>query len=508
MPRRWLQGALSLSLVSLSWAHAGAEPVALRDCVQRALERNTALKLRRVAVVEAEVKLQEERGTLYLPRLSSDVTYRNEENASAFSYEAVAGQQPRWFYEMSYLSYRASLEGLIPVVTGTRYQLTLSSGITWTDLSAVTLSPRHVNTLQITLTQPLLRGWGRHSVVNRIEASRVDHGASVKDVEQEVSSLLLKVVQAYWQLVSRQQEETIAREALALTEKQRDVTRGRVQIGTLSPLDLSEAEAEVASRRQALVGASIARAGAEKALLLLLEQEGPLSAGEPPSISPVSGSRDRLVAVALRERPELQTLSLQLKAARLRHAAARNESLPRLDLQGSVGTTSLAGDADVDQTGVNPDLLGGHDLAYRQMLTGKLPFVQVGVTFEIPLSGAARRAEAERKRLAVKRLELQLGQTRARVALEVRDALARLRLAESRLTAAKNSVDLARANLELAEKKFKGGLGTTFDVLRAGTTLTTARRDLVAVRMERGLAHADLQAAIGGLPSHLGVDVR
>jgi outer membrane protein TolC len=142
------------------------------------------------------------------------------------------------------------------------------------------------------------------------------------------------------------------------------------------------------------------------------------------------------------------------------------------------------------------------------MLTGKLPFVQVGVTFEIPLSSSARRAEAERKRLAVKRLELELEQTRARIVLEVRDAHARLRLAEARLTAAKNSVDLARANLELADRKFSGGLGTTFDVLRAGTTLTTARRDLVAVRMERGLAHADLQAAIGGLPAHLGVEVR
>lgn len=507
-----------LAALGLVAAPGHAEPQAraltLAQSVERALRLSPKLQIRRTQEAEARVAIGEQRGGLF-PTLASGVRFRRETNAMPYAYGETGD-----LYDESSLTYEAGLKGLFPLAAGLRYDLSFSSTVTWTDLNAAILSPRHINLLQLTLTQPLLKGFGRHALASKIEASRIDHEAALEEVEQEIAALLDQVVRAYWQLVARQAELEIAVRAHRLAQQQLALAEERVRVGTLSKVDLYEARAKVASRRQAQAAAEIAQTKAETELLQLTEaatrevaQRGVRATD---AFADVGAKRDlaALVAAAMRQRPEIRALRHKLRAAGIRTRTADNAALPRLDVQAAAGLASLAGEATCSAQEdplcfePNPTLVGGHGLAWKQIVTGKMPFWQVGLVFELPLGGEARRAAADKSRLAERRLQLELEQAQQRAAMEVRDALHRLQGQARQLEAARTSVEHARTYLEAAEAKFKGGLGTSTDVLRAQDTLIAAEHDLVKAQLELMVTRAELEAATGNLPGFLGVKVR
>ena len=508
---------IATALLAL-WPAPGAaqEPIRLTlvDCARLALSASPRLRVRQVEEEQARLLVREERGAFFLT-LSSTLSFRKETDATPYSYMESSG-----LYGVSMLGYGAGLNGLLP--TATRYELSVGSSVGWTDLRAAMLSPQNMSTLQLKLVQPLLRGWGWHTTVSRLDVARLDQQTSLAETQAEITGLLVRVVRAFWELSRRRQGVAIAQELVELADRQLAATRTRIDAGTLSRFDLLEAEAALAARRGDQAAAEQTTLGAERELLLLLySTRGGLDLGrsllpvEPPPPAVETRGLPELLAIASRERPELRILEMQLRARAVAGRAAHSFSLPRLDLEAVGGLASLAGTSTIHCDPADPScsepasvLQGGHGTSWRQVFSGTMPYWQLGLKLELPLSGDVRRREEQREALQRRRVEASLEGARVQIAVEVRDALLRFEASGRRLAAAERGLAVAQQHLAAAEKRFAAGLCASYDVLRVQVALGQARRDASQASSDQRVARVELESAIGRLPQLLGVALR
>ncbi|MCA9668944.1 MAG: TolC family protein [Myxococcales bacterium] len=486
------------------------------ECARLVLSSNVQLRLRRVDVEQAQRLILTERAAFF-PTLGADLAVRRDRNATPAGYISLSG-----LFTTSNLVANASLAGALPF--GMSYQLSASSEVFWTPIDSATISPQYQNTLQLQLTQPLLQGnWS--AATAKLRASRVDVRVSLARVRLEASKQLIQMVRAYWTLVARRQEREIAEKSLELARAQLKATRLRVRAGNLSRLDLTEAQAAIATRLQELAQAQQNIVDAESGLLLVIY--GPnrtarrldLSAKIVPVDKPEFTIERRplaeLIALSARQRPEIHVVDEQIHSQRVTSDAASVAALPKLDMKVVAGMAALTGDAryatctDPPTTPCTPGaVVGSYGTAWKNIFTFAQPFVQVGLALQLPLTSDARRAEADKQLIALRRLRLERRGVRASVAVEVRTALLKMKRTNARRQAAKKGLELARTNLVAQQKKFKGGIATSFDVLRVQLDVARAHRNLVQARKDMVVARAELAYAVGNLPAYLGIEVR
>jgi len=170
--------------------------------------------------------------------------------------------------------------------------------------------------LSLQLTQPLLRGFG-FAVNNRfIRVARNQLKISDLVFKQQVIATVATVVNLYSDLVSFNENVKVKRQALALSEKLYSDNKKQVEIGTLAPIEIVRAEAEVARSQQELTQADTQSLQQETILKNYISKTGvnspmlaearivptdPLRMPENEAIQPIQD----LVAVAVENRPEL-----------------------------------------------------------------------------------------------------------------------------------------------------------------------------------------------------------
>ena len=149
-------------------------------------------------------------------------------------------------------------------------------GASWTSFRGETnsqfffLNPRWDANLNLTLTQPLLNGFG--TVANRAQIIIAENlrDQTAVGFEVQVIQLLADVELAYWELVATREAIAVTEQSLALAETLLEETAQRVEVGTSAPIDMVQSEATVATRVQELIYANNAASNAEDNLKALL----------------------------------------------------------------------------------------------------------------------------------------------------------------------------------------------------------------------------------------------
>jgi len=336
------------------------------------------------------------------------------------------------------------------------------------------------------LRVPLLAGRAidpRRLAVWRAELSRAQADPAIAAKRLEVAR---RAAHAYWKWVAAGQKRLIFERLLRLAEDRQATIEQSAALGDLPPLSVDDNQRLVVERRAIMVDAEreLQRAAIELSLYLRSAEGAPRQpeASELPIAFPVSLMPDQVVAGddgqrALRLRPELRTLNLELDKLQLELEQARNDLLPRLDV-GAAVSQDLGDDVTVTDTKGPFEL----DLFFR---------------FEVPLQrrtaeGRARELEARQRKA---RRELQFAADS--VTAEVQDAASELQQAWESIALVRESARLASI-LEDAERAALGlGDSNLIDVnIREQQTAAAAARliDSLATYFR---ALADYKAALG-----------
>ena len=132
------------------------------------------------------------------------------------------------------------------------------------------LNPNYQSTLNIQITQPLLRNRWRFANTAPVVIARTNLQTSRATFKAEVNAALLQAITRYWEVVRARNNLDVARKSQDAAESTYQHDKRALELGALPPLDIYRSESEVASRRLQVIQADYSVKQAEENLRLTI----------------------------------------------------------------------------------------------------------------------------------------------------------------------------------------------------------------------------------------------
>ncbi|HSL23306.1 MAG TPA: TolC family protein [Vicinamibacterales bacterium] len=451
--------------------------LAIEDAVQRALERNLDIAVERLNPRTFDLSLAGLYAT-YRPTLTSTVGYRD---ATAFTRSQTAGA------DVLTTATLTANSGLLQNFQWGGGSLTLAFNNNRQNQSDrfATRNPTLNSGLTATLVQPLLRGFRTDSTRTQLRVTRLNQGISESQLKATIANTLASVRNAYWDLVYTVQAVEVAQRSFDLALRLVQDNRTRVEIGTLAPIDVVQAEAEAATRRQTLVQAQANRRTAELTLKRLIvsgtEDElwrAELNPVDRPSFALPEIDIDAAVRRALSVRTDVEQAKQQLEVNALNVRLLRDQTLPGVDLTASYGVSGIGGPVFVRSGlggAVTEIIPSGYSDTLRTLRNLDAPTWNLSLSVNYPIGTSAADANLARGRVQVQQAQAQIKQMELQIATEVTNIASTLISNQERVQAARAARELAEKRLEAENSKFEVGMSTNYFVVQAQRDLADAQ---------------------------------
>ncbi|HYP30081.1 MAG TPA: TolC family protein [Blastocatellia bacterium] len=502
----------------------------LDEAIALALANNKDISTSRIDVDIARFDVESSKG-VYDPRLEGDVDYRKTSTPTA----SFIGGGENGTTTQTDVTGSVRVAGNSPYFGG-NYQLDFSSGRSTTNNQFTALNPQYPSALTLTYSQPLLRGLRIDENRRRIEVAKRNVTLSDLQFRQRVIETINRVQQAYWDLVFSLRNLQVQLDAVRQARTQLESNRRQVEQGTLAPVDIVSAEAQVRNFEQNVYSAQEAVTRAENNLkaLMLPERTAPLWSRallptSPVTLDPPRVSLDQAVTSALANRPELEQAETSAEINEINTRLFRDQTRPQIDLVGSYSAVGLAGSSAggtnpftegnvallsrvnelSERAGLPPVMmpstggtlpgffLGGAGQSLSNLFNLNFPTARVGITFSFPIGNRTAKANLGRSLAEGRRIQNQREQLEQQVEVDVRNSLQAVKSAEARLAAAAAARLAAEQQYESEQRRFDSGLSTVFLVLQRQTDLITARGRELQAQTDLNKAIAEFQRATG-----------
>jgi outer membrane protein TolC len=216
-----------------------------------------------------------------------------------------------------------------------------------------------------------------------------------------------------------------------------------------------------------------------------------------------------LIAVALRDRPELAESDVDLVNRQISNRAARNALLPSLSLVGFYSGAGLAGPLNpICTQGCTANVPIDFGGALVNTFNNSSPDYYVGLNLNIPLRNRVAKADQYRSELEYRQAELRLEQLKKQVRIEVRNAQYAVQQTGARVQAARKARDLAQRTFDITKKEQDLGAGSSYQTLSAQRDLSLAELDLVTAMTIFEKAKVELDRATGATLEHNGIQLQ
>jgi len=400
--------------------------------------------------------------------------------------------------------------------TGTEFQASWTNSRASTNFGAFNLyNPYLQSSLSLILTQPLLRGFGTLPNTRLIIEAKRTIRVGLSQLEQQVIATTSQVSNDYWELVYARENVKVEEAAVEVAQRLYDENSMRLEIGTLSSLDVLTAKSQLASDKQAVVQAQSIQLQDETTLLNDIAKDpldpGLLHAEIIPTTAistPATGENMRLedaVKEAWQKRPELQQATLNLENAETEVKASKNELLPSVNIFGEYIATGLGGvQTTTSRTPTGAFVPGlpvvnsagvpvtnefessavtssstvifpggvGQDLG--RVFRGNYASFEGGVNITLPIRNRAAQADNAQALLNRRQQKTQYRQEQNSIFVSVRNALIAMQEDRASLAAAEEARALAQQSFQDEQEKYRLGASTAYDVVLRSRDLTTA----------------------------------
>jgi outer membrane protein TolC len=398
--------------------------------------------------------------------------------------------------------------------TGVRQRVPWGSGtwsVSWETARTTTnnpissFDPSLQSGFQVAFSQPLLRDRTIDAARQQVTIAKRNQESSDLRFREAVAQTTAAVKQAYWTLKATRANVDVAQRSLELAQELARENKVRVDAGQIPPLDLVQADAEVAQRRENVIRANTVAADAEDALRRLIVDpsdvsfwqvriepvEDPTAIGAPPDV-------DAAVARALDGRYDLARAGRELENARTTVDYLSNQRLPDVRLETSYRGTGLGGTQFLRSGGFPGVITGTRSRslgdAFGQIFSSDYPTWSFGVTVSYPIGNSFEAASFARADVERRQAAQRIASLRVRAAEAVRRAGRQISSAAERVEAARAGSALAQERLQSEQRRFEVGLSTTFLVTQAQRDLLEAQVNVLQTTLEYESALVNFEA--------------
>jgi outer membrane protein len=411
---------------------------------------------------------------------------------------------------------------------GLNTALTYASQRTVVNSAFFTLNPFTSGSLDLTITEPLLYGFGRAVNTRNIRVAKNNEKVTTLQFKQQVITTVSAVLNLYWDLVSFNEDLRARKNELATAQQLYEDNKKQVAIGTLAPIEVTRAEAQVYASQQDLLISQTNLLQQETVLKNALSRNGvasptlaevhiiPLDTiAVPPSdnLRPI----DQLVEEALGARVEIAENHINIDSNKINLVGIKNSLKPTLNafaeftnrgLTGSQNPLSLPLLPEDPRLAADPFLLGGYGNLLSQIVRRNYPDYSVGVSLNIPIRNRAAQSDYVTSQLELRQNELALQKSINQVRVDVQNAVIGLQQARVRYDSAVKARILQQQTLDADRKKYTLGASTVFQVVTDQQTLAAAESSETQALANYSHARIAFDQALGTTlgENHISID--
>jgi outer membrane protein TolC len=382
-------------------------------------------------------------------------------------------------------------------------------------------NPSYNGAVRYSVTQPLLRNFGKLVNTSEIRIARIDEKISELEFELQVIDLVTEAVAAYWDLAFAVGDVKVKERSYDLALKTLRDNQIQEEVGTLAPLDLIQAEAEAAVRYEDLLTAryTIDQLQDEIKKMISSETDPGIVLARLNLVEPLrEPEREQLLSLnegiqfALENRLELKQAGYDIDSQDINVRYYKNQMRPIFDVTAAYTHVGLGGTQTIRSGfGQGAEIVqvipGGVDEMFRQLFGFRFPGYSASFNIEIPLNNRAAKADyaaaVNVREQAVARKEA----TAQRIVLEVRNAYTQLDMNRARVATARTARLLSMRRLEAEQKKFDLGASTVRFVLEEQRNLAEAETSEIQALVNYTKSLVDYERAIGATLSRRNIQI-
>jgi len=481
-------------------AQADLRRIGIDEAVALALENNLDLQVERVNPQIQDLTVAQVR-TSWTPVFQSFVNWNDQTQppASLLAGNAsqIVGNNANYNFGFGALN-----------KWGGNYSVGWNNARATTNNIFTNFNPQFASNVSASYTQPLLRNFKIDGTRQQLLVSQKNREISDVQVRQSIALTTRNVRNAYYDLMYAIGNLNVQRQSLELAEQSLKDNRARVEIGTMAPIDIVQAEAEVAQREESVILGEAAISRAEDRLrALVFNPSSPdfwrlrIEPTESVQFQPHPVDAEGAVVTALKNRTDLNQSRKRIEANDVNIRYFKNQSLPDINagvtyFSQAIGGTSFVRDP---TTGFPGEIVGQLQKSYGStlgtMFSGDFPTWTVQMQISYPIGQANAEAALARARLQDQQVRKQLQSQELQVATQIREFARQVQTNTKRVEATRASRVLAERRLEAEEKKFQAGMTTSFLVFQAQRDLNQARNNELQALVDYVKSTVDFEAA-------------
>ncbi len=449
------------------------------DAVRMAIENNLGIRAERLSPQMQALSLSQTRAA-YAPIVFSNTTKSSNSNPpqnflvgnnfttnGGFRSNGGVLQQLKW--------------------GGGRYQASLDGARNTTSDPTDPFNPRLSSNFNFNFTQPLLRDFRIDQTRQLLLVGQKQQEIVNLELQQQITQTTRSVRSAYYDLVGAIGQLQVAQQSLDLAKESLKNNERRVEVGTIPPIDIVEAQAEVSRNEEAvIINEAQVKAFEDFLRTLIMNPNQPdfwtarITPSEPPALAAQAVNVDEAIRNALEKRTDIAQQRRRMDQTDITMKFARNQKLPAVNAIVNYGLAGVGGTRTLyDTSGGFPVPQGTAQRSFGDTLRDifgndfKTWSLQLQVNYPIGTSAAdaglaQSRLEREQQATTLQALEVQ-------VAAQVRDAGRQVDTSLKRVEATKKAREFAERRYDAEQKRINVGLSTTFQLLQAQRDLNAAK---------------------------------
>jgi outer membrane protein TolC len=476
--------------------------LSLNDCIVKTLRNNLGLAAEMLTpkMMDETVALA---GEKFYPSISFTYNNQNTKSASYSFLDASDVVTTRQNDNTTQLSQN--------LPTGGSLAVSLYNYLTNTNRSFQTINPRYGSTLRLNFSQPLLKDFGFKMSRREIIVAGFDREVSEENLNQLLEDTIFRIETAYWNLVYSRENLTVVRQSLKLAEELLEKNKAEIEAGTLPPIELLTAEAEVSLRQAEILEAQAQVRNNEELVKTIINLAAEMDdvkkvrivPTDTPTVEKVAVDFDSALDTAIRNRPDLQSLRIDSRSREFDVSYAKNQLLPDVRLQLSYWSPGISGDQILYQDGnalsgiIIGTVPGKRSSALKDAINFAYKNTSIGVTVSLPLSNVLSRAYHAQARISLEQARLRIKNQEQELTLELGDAVRAVETNYQRTQAYKTARELAQKKLEAELEKLQVGMSTNYLVLQFQRDLANAQTLEQKALIDYKISLADLDRVMG-----------
>ena len=411
-------------------------------------------------------------------------------------------------------------------ITGTNLQVTFNNTYQTSNSIFNTYSPSYQTTFNAQVTQHLLQGFGWGINGRFIVQAKNNRRVADSAFRQQLLYTINQVENIYWGLVSAYEDLQARQRSIDQSARLLEDDKKQLEIGTLAPLDVVNANSQVETDKQALI---TSQSNLEYQQLLMKQAiarslDDPTLANAPviptDRVSLIEMPEERepaddLVRLADANSPSIEQAILTLKNDEITLKGEKNGLLPQVDVYAFYGASALGGTQSPTcvnfetgaacPAGTYPPITYG--TAFGNLFDSSSPNKGAGLNINIPIRNRVAQSAQARSELEYRQAQMRLQQLYVQTRMNVINAQFALTNDRASVQSATSTRDYDQQSLDAELKKLHLGASTTANVLQQQRALALAENTVISATAKYAIDRAALEQILASTLDRYGISI-